>query len=74
MAQPFIPQAMTVYVENGAHLVITPKGENIPLILKTTVTDPFDHFSNICIEAHCNIVGSKEEALRLYKEAAEKEK
>lgn len=57
----------TVYTENNMHFVMIQGGIKIPNIIKTIVTDDCTNdYAKVEITLHCNIVGSKEEALEIY--------
>lgn len=64
---PFNPQFVSVYSKNNAHLVVMPDGNEL-IVTVTSVKDPDCEIPMVTLEAFCNIVSSREEAIELYKQ------
>lgn len=56
----------TVFIEDGHQKVMLPSGEVIPHLIETIVVDGVEK-SQVTMTFLCNNVGSKEEAIELYK-------
>lgn len=64
----FCKNLATVFIDKlGFHKVMLPSGEEIPHLVKTVTTDEIA-FSTVSFDLVCNIVSTKEEALKKYKE------
>ena len=55
----------TVFTENGFHKVMLPSGEVLPHLVKSVTTDEIE-ISQVEIEMLCNVVSTKEDAVKLY--------
>lgn len=59
---------VTVFTDkNGYHKVLMPNGEEIPFLVKTVTCDEVG-FSKVEFGMLCNVVSTKEEAFKKYKE------
>jgi len=64
----FCKSFVTVFTDkNGHHKVLLPSGEEIPHLVKTVTTDEVMN-STVQFDIACNVVSTKEEALKKYKE------
>lgn len=55
----------TVFTDGKHHKVMLPTGELVPHLIKTVTVDAID-FSKVEFELLCNVVETKEDALKSY--------
>jgi hypothetical protein len=67
----FSADVVTVFIENGQHLVMTPDG-NVLILLSTEVIDIYAEVPTVTAKFYCNIAENREDAIAKYKKAKEK--
>ena len=53
--KPKYPGACSVVVKMGQHFIITPKGEEIPCVISTTITDNYNEPTFALVKMYVNL-------------------